>query len=265
MVVASGTLLTFLPQVIASDADFAKNEVTSYAADQVTSLLAEIPHNNISTRSPLLMRRGTSGELLRAVYTTTVTNGTVAKKTKTFSDKQLGVTLRYPGTVKYRVGKSTDKKLVQADGSFRMYEFVNRDSGATLGYSMVSTPVGQFFWSILTEVNREGIAEFAAEGLKMKDKTLALQAGYASTTYAGYVLHNDFVSYNDAVVMGVYTGSVKLPGGVFMGVAVFYSSFPAMNKAQGLLTAQQAQEMVATLLSKSKFDTKKIQKHFSVE
>lgn len=229
---------------------------SAYIQEQLKDFSVALPSLYPQTRSSAVLRIGRAGELLRSVQTTPRMEFSVAKKTKTYRDRRSGITLHYPSSADYVLRATADPRILAISDSLRMVELEHRTKKLTVGYVMISNQIGSLFWSIITEGNRESIQEMAREGIQIGKSSLPLQSGYATSTFAKNTIRNDFVSYNGLVYMGVYSGLIPLGDGTLMGVALFYSDLPGM----GLQSQRDAQESLATLMTRSTVDTKRFMK-----
>lgn len=191
-------------------------------------------------------------------------------KTKTYVDRTLGVSLRYPSTLPVTVAPISNKQFRELQNQLKMYELKSRRSTVpSFTYVMVSGELGSLYWSFfeagLSVGLREGLSGLSTStnaSLRQFLKT-ALVAQRSTVSYGGYQLRHEYWSLNGRPMVGVYSGTATTTDGVFIGAAAMYSVIiPSSKDAPYIPNEQTAKDTLVTLLEKSSVDAKKLNKQF---
>lgn len=194
-----------------------------------------------------------------------------AIKTKTYTDKALGVTLRYPSSLPVTVVPAADKRLSGMAEMIKIYEFKSKGSDVpAFTFAAVSGDMGELYWSFfeigLSQGLREGLGTRSSSS-KSSQVSQAVNSAFAfqkkTVPYQGYELKHEYLAFNGKPVVGMYTAKRTVPEGTFLGVVSLYTTLPMSAKDKKfVLNEQAAKDNVVTILKKSVLDPKKIEKNF---
>jgi hypothetical protein len=256
-------LALYLPGVVSAQtpARLSSELIHTSFAEVVTlpGVSGGVQNGVFSSATPLL--------LTSANTTTTKVNVVSAKKTKTTKDSKSGVSVTLPAKPVFIL----KKQVVDTSSPSFGYMYDIGIKGATPSTGMVLVSSGIF--GLLGWDSMQYGAETALQQAVLKNQfklpaSLLPELKYKKELIYlnGHEVAHSFLEYKGVPITGMYAGQQDYDNVLIGGISVYASaSIVPTDKRGQLMTSEQAQEFLVTILEKSKVNQKQAKKYFDIE
>jgi hypothetical protein len=266
-------LLLFITLLIGTSLPFLTEAATpsNYASSLVdeTAMQITFPNNLFSVSSLPIVSPGNSFPLT-ASYSSTTKNSTVikpAKKTKLNKNAKSGVTLALPAKPAFVL---STKQMSEPNPQYGyMHEITVKNAKKATALSLVSSGIFSLIgWDSMQYGAESTLRDIVTSNSFKLPPTLLTQLVSRKETLLlnGHTVAHSYIEYKGARIFGMYAASKKYDE-VMVGVISLYadpSLLPPESRAD-VLSPSQAQELLVTMLSKSKVNQKQSKNYFNIE
>lgn len=244
---------------------------SNFASSLVDETVMQIKFPNplsLATSSPIV----SAGNIfpLTASYSSTTKNSTVvkpAKKTKSNKNAKSGVTLALPAKPAFAL---STKQMSEPNPHFGyMHEIKVKNAQKATALTLVSSGIFSLIgWDSMQYGAESTLRDIVTKNsFKLPPALLPqLVSKKEILLLNGHMVSHSYIEYKGARIFGMYAGSKKYDE-VMVGVISLYadpSLLPPESRAE-VLNPAQAQELLVTMLSKSKVNQKQAKKYFKIE